>query len=691
MKRIVLERLTLRNFKGFREFTLQANGGAADVYGDNATGKTTIFDAFSWLLFGKDSTNRTDFEIKELDSTGKVRQHKLEHEVEGVLIVDGRRKSFRRVYAEKWTKKRGSITESFEGHETAYYVDGVPSNKRDYEAEIKALINEDLFKLITSPTYFNEQLKWEQRRALLLEICGDVTDAEVIHSNKELAPLESILREREIDAHKKIVAASMKRINQEIKDIPVRISEAQRSMPDTSDLSQELLQEDLDMLRARVSDKEQELLRIQSGGQTAVLKRQVAEIDSKQLQIKTLLQTAALDAVAQQRAHVNELQRGLDNLRRSIDDRQYKIRANEQRIAGLDQERAHLRAEYAAVNAEPFAHTADDNCPACGQMLPEMRRQEAQEKALAEFNRVKSQRLEAIQRRGHSAKDESERLAAEIEQLQSRLVEGTEQQQMFLDRLQAAEQELERLRSNVQDPSSDVEYRRLQEDRTAICNHMDELEQSTVAAQQQLRESISGLRQEIVSYESELAKFEQVTRQQERIAELEQQESKLAAEYEQLQRELYLMEEFTRTKVSLLQARIDSKFKIARFRLFDEQVNGGLRETCETLSGGVPYDKGLNNAARINVGLDIINTLSQHYGVSAPIFVDNAEAVTQLIDVNAQIIRLVVPPAFINLPKEMQDQLTAVHGGRDKAADAWAAQNKRLRIETTGDSFREAI
>ena len=644
MKKIILERLTLRNFKGFREFTLDTNGGNVDAFGDNGTGKTTLFDAFTWLMFGKDSSNRSDqkFEIKELDSVGKVRQHKLEHEVEGVLFVDGRRQSFRRVYVEKWTKKRGSITESFEGHETAYYIDGVPTSKREYDAEVSAVINEDLFKLLTSPTYFNEQLKWEQRRALLLEICGDVTDAEVIHANKDLLPLEAILAERDIDKQKAVLSERMKRINQNLKDIPVRISEAQRSMPDTSEMSRDLLHEDLETLRMRVADKAQELLRIQSGGQTAELKRQVAEIDSKQLQIKSLLQTAALDAVAQQRAHVTELHLELDALRRSLDDNQYKIRINEQRITGLDQERAQLRSEYAAANAEPFAHTTDDNCPACGQLLPENRRQEAHDKALADYNKAKSQRLEVIQRRGHTAKAESDRLAAEIEQLRGKASGCEERQREIQERLAAAETELERLRSNVQDPSNDTDYRRLQDERTAICKQMDELEQGTVAAQRKLREDISELRQEIVGYEAELAKFAQVTRQQERIAELEAEERKLAAEYEQAQHELYLLEEFTRTKVDMLQSRIDSKFKIARFRLFEEQVNGGLHETCQTLSGGVPYDKGLNNAARINVGLDIINTLSEHFGFSAPIFIDNAEAVTKLLGTDAQVIRLIV-------------------------------------------------
>lgn len=661
MKRIALERLIFHNFKGFRDFTLSAHGGNVDAFGNNGSGKTTLFDGFTWLLSGKDSNNRTDFEIKELDSTGNVRQHKLEHEVEGIFLVNGKRKAYRRVYAEKWTKKRGALTDSLEGHETAYYLDGVPVTKKEYDADVAQLMPEEMFKLLTSPTYFNEQIKWQDRRKLLLEVCGDVTDAEVIHSNKELQPLEGILRERDIDKHKAVVAERMKRINQEIKDIPIRVSEAQRGMPEVAELSEEVLHDDLQLLQQRVADKEQELVRLQNGGQTAELQRQVAEIDSKQLGIKTMLQTSALDAVARQREHVTGLQRELDSLIRTADDYQYKIRTHEQRITNLDQERAQLRSEFTTVNAEGFTHTANDDCPACGQLLPEHRRQEVLEKAQAEFNRKKADRLEAIQSRGRAAKSESDQLTEEIEQFRIKLEQSTEQQQLLTDRVQADEMELSNLRSNVQDPSNNEEYRSLQEERSHICRQMDEIQQNTAIAQQAIRENIVELQREISSYQGELAKFDQVRRQQARITELDQQEKALASEYERLQHELFLIEEFTRGKVSMLQSRIDSKFKYARFRLFEEQINGGLREVCDTLYNGVPYNGGLNNAARINVGLDIINTLSEHFGVTAPIFVDNAESVTQLIHTDTQLIRLVV-----------------------------SEQDKQLRIETKNE-IREAM
>lgn len=644
MKKILLDRLTFRNFKGFREFALVANGGNLDVFGDNATGKTTLFDGFTWLLFGKDSANNANFEIKELDSTGRVRQHRLEHEVEGVLIVDGRRKSFRRAFSEKWTKKRGALRETFSGHETAYYIDEVPVSKGEYDAEVAALIPEDLFKLLTNPSYFNDNqhFDWKARRKLLLEVCGDVSDAEVLHSKPDLAPLEAVLQERDVEKHKEHLKSRMSRINGDIKDIPTRISEAQRAMPDVSELSEELLQEDIESLRARIGERNAELSRIRDGGQIAVKERRLREIEGEQLAIKNHLQTAALNAVARQRDSVSRLHQDIDRLQRMIDDREHRVRRNQQAIEDLEQKRAQLRSEFYAAQAAIHVHDADDNCPACGQLLPEDKRKEAHDKALATFNRAKSEQLETIQRRGRSAREEAERLAGENDHYR-RDIETAKADLLPLEtQVAEADAELERLRGGIQDPATDPEFVRLQQEAERVRTEISDLRVSSRQAAVDVERVIADLQREVGALETDKAKFEQVRKQQARIAELEQQESKLAAEFEQLQHELYLTEEFTRAKVNLLQSRIDSKFRFARFRLFEEQINGGIKEVCETLYNGVPYDKGLNKAAQTNVGIDIINTLSQHYGVSAPIFVDNAEAVTRLIETDAQVIRLIV-------------------------------------------------
>ncbi|GGH17040.1 AAA family ATPase [Paenibacillus segetis] len=665
MKKIILERLTLRNFKGFREFTLSTNGGNADAFGDNGSGKTTLFDGFTWLLFGKDSANRSEqkFEIKELDSAGKVLRHKLEHEIEADLLVNGRRRTFRRVYSEKWTKKRGSATDSFEGHVTDYFIDGVPVKAGEYSAQVDSLIKEDLFRLLTSPSFFNDQLKKEERRKVLLEICGDITDVEVIHSNPSLSRLPAILGDRDVESHRKVVAARCKGINEEIKDIPVRISEAQRSQPDIAELDKELLQDDIDSIRSQIKTKEEELLRIRNGGESAVKEKRIREIEGELLAIQNRLQSAALDKIAVKRNEVAELQSDYDSMRRKVDDANYRIQQNERTIESRNQEADRLKNEWNSVNKQEFqGHEHDENCPTCGRMLPAEQIQEANDKAVADFNRKKAMLLEKISAEGKAAKDEARRLEQDNSRLLDEINQLSDKLAIVKTDLTAAEVELTELRSGIQDPRSDPEYQRLMTEKDVVQNELTQLSASAKDEITRVQSDIYNLQAELRSLDENMAKFAQVLKTEQRIVELEQQERTLAAEYERLQEELFLTEEFTRSKVALLDSKINSKFKYARFRLFEEQINGGLKEVCDTLFNGVPYDGGLNRAAQYIVGLDIINTLSEYYGFSAPIFIDNAEAVTKLIDTDAQVIRLVV-----------------------------SEQDKKLRVVTQNNSMQEAM
>ncbi|WP_342422926.1 hypothetical protein [Paenibacillus sp. FSL E2-0178] len=647
MKRINLERLTLRNFKGIKELVLAINGGDADVYGDNATGKTTVFDGFVWLLFGKDSQNKADFEIKGLDGAGKVLRHKLEHEVEGVFLIDGRRRTFRRVFSEKWTKKRGSATDAFEGHETNYFLDGVPVKKGEYTAEVDSLIKEELFKLLTSPSYFNEQMKKEDRRKTLLEVCGDLTDAEVIHGNKKLAPLPGILNGRDLDSHKKVISSRCAVINREIKELPVRISEVQRQMPDVSELDEDSLKEDMAVLRNRVVSGEAELSRILSGGEVAVKEKRLREIEGELIAIKSRMQSDVLDKVALKRDAVNQMHMEVNKYRRDIEDKQQRIQNNERLAAGRRQEAERLRAEFAELKGLTFepAGDHDAHCSACGQSLPEDQVKAAHDKAEVFFNRRLAERKERINASGKAAVAEAQKFEQEIVRFSGEVESLKSALQLLQAELTDAEAELTDLRAGVKDPAADPDYANKQAEAATVQQQISDLKASSNDAAAAVRSDIRQQRSEIEEMERDLAKFDGVRRAQLRVTELENQERELAGEYERLQHELFLCEEFTKTKVSMLDAKINSKFKLARFRLFEDQINGGIKEVCDTLYKGVPYDGGLNNAARINVGLDIINTLGEHYGFSAPIFVDNAEAVTKLIGTDAQVIRLVVSEA----------------------------------------------
>jgi len=642
MKRITLERLTLRNFKGIRDFVLDAQGFNVNVYGDNAVGKTTLFDAFTWLLFGKDSQNQANFEIKTLRPDGTP-IHNLDHEVEGVLSIDGRRTMLRRVYKEKWTKKRGSATAEFSGHTTEYFVDGVPCKESEYKAAVADIVDEELFKLLTSPTYFNEVLKWQDRRKILLEVCGDLTDEEVIAATPELADLPAILQGRTIEQHKKVVLARRKEINDELERIPDRIDEANRAKPDVSGYSEDELRAKIDELKGRIEEKQAELQRIQSGGGVAEKETRLRELEGELLVIKNELQAGALDKLAAKRREIAELRRRAEDADYGIQERQRRIEAAEREIATLNAERERLRAEWHQVNGEQFDESTcgDANCPTCGQALPEEQVAAARQKAEGEFNRRKSERLERINQRGKATAAEIERLTQAKSEHERALTELQEVRGPRWAAVETAEKELAELQAGMADVAADPRYTAKQKEIEAVKAEIAALRSSTVSALDRVRLELAGLRNDLEMLESKRAKFDVVRRQDERIAELERQEKALAAEFERLERELYLLDEFTRAKVDLLENRINSKFRMARFKLFREQINGGLEETCEVIVDGVPYGS-LNNAARLNVGLDIIATLSEHFGVCAPIFLDNAESVTRPLPTPGQQIRLIV-------------------------------------------------
>ncbi|WP_338542759.1 AAA family ATPase [Paenibacillus tundrae] len=663
MKELILVSLTLRNFKGIRDFVLETGSSSVSVFGDNATGKTTLFDGFVWDLFGKDSQNRTDFEIKGLDEDGKVAEHGLQHEVEAVLMVDRRRRSFKKVFSEKWTRKRGQATAEFGGHTTDYYVDGVPVKQGQYKAEVDALISEDIFKLLTSPSYFNEILKPDARRKVLMEVCGEMTDEEIITGNKQLAPLTDILGDRSLEDHRKVIAARRTVINKELDKIPVRIDEARRSMPDVSDLDPELLQEDIETMRGRVDAKTAELQRIQSGGELSAKELRLREIKAELTDIKQRVQADGLQAVDGQRRWVMQLKSEASDLQSRISAGQREVEQYKGQVSRAESQASRLREEWHAANGLEFPvheHEHDENCPSCGQSLPADQVQAAKDKALSDFNLDKSKRLERISADGKAAANEVTKLKHSMFDVEESINSFQEQLIAKQSEITNAESTLQSLQSNIADPAENAEYQAKQREGETVRAEIESLRSSAADAIAKAQSEIRLLRIQVDELEADKAKLTTVAATEKRIAELVEEERKLTSEFEKLEHELFLTEEFTRTKVSMLESKINSKFKHARFRLFEEQVNGGLKDVCKTTYNGVPYEGGLNNAARINVGLDIINTLGQHYGFSAPIFVDNAEAVTQLIDTDAQVIRLVVSEGDKKLRLEHNDIQEAI-------------------------------
>ena len=633
LKRLILKTLTMENFKG-KTFALKIEGKNSNVYGDNGTGKTTIYDAFYWLLFDKDSQFKGQFEIKNLDLNGRE-QHNLEHTVNGVFDFDGRELTLKKVYSESWTKKRGSSPKEMTGHTTDHFIDSVPVNKKEYQLKISGIATEEQFKLLTSPFYFSEKMKWQDRRAMLMEMCGELTDAEIIASSPELSGLVEILGDRSFDEHKRVISAARKKINEELEKIPTRIDEVVKGMVDCSGINHleeikriESLLIDVDKANARI-------LSLENGGGMMELKQSLAEVETRSLLAQTDYQLAITKLEAEKRSKISGMKEKIQSL--DFDDRK-----NEAEINSLNREKVELERKNEMLRAEwngiEGIVDISEICPCCGQGFPEEKRV-----SLVEENNLRISKIKAeINTEGVENKSRIGVINKKLGEILKRVLENSTSRDGF-------ESEIKSL--GLVDLSKDSSLSNLAALVVSTGKLVDELKLklenpdnsfTNIADISKLQEDIASFQAAISIAQTRIATVEAAQKAMDRKTELEKEEKGLAAELEKMEAQLFLMDSFTRTKVEMLEGEINGMFKMARFKLFSDQINGGLAECCSVTYNGVPFETSLNTGARINVGLDIINTMIKKQDLSLPVCIDNSESVASVLPVDAQVIQLIV-------------------------------------------------
>lgn len=621
-----LTKLELLNFKGLKSFTINLNGDVV-IRGDNATGKTTVFDSVCWLLFGKDSLDRADFEIKTLDGGEPI--HKVNHEVTATFTLDeGGTVELKRVYREKYSSPRGGDI-TLTGHTTDYFVDGVPKKEKEYKEIVNTLIDESIFKLITNPLYFNETYSWQNRRKLLLEMCGDIDDISVINSHDDLRRLAELLEGRTVDDHRKVVAAKKTAINKELDMIPIRIDEAVRNKPEIASDKAKLIR-DIETLSAGIDEVEKQKAIIQNGFSSTEKESKIRDI-KRQLEVQS--SKVLSDYHKQKQRLRDEYEASLTKLKMVEVDRDRCADRRDELNKEIERESkriATLQSEFDTFNAQQFNK---ESCPTCGQALPA----DKQAALEAEFNTNKSKKLEEWKGLIESAVKLKENYEEQQEIMVSKIDNLTTEVSQYSDAYNVKFKEYESYSEpNLED---DPVYADLKAQLFLL--EIDDEPGAEAEELAKLDEELSSMKSKKAALETELNKFKLIDDINHRILELENQQQKLVAEKNALDEAAFLMDEFIKAKVNMLEENINSRFKLARFKMFNVMLNGNVEECCETTYKGVSY-RSMNNAARINVGLDIINALTSYYKVNAPVFIDNAEAVTEFVPVNSQTIKLIV-------------------------------------------------
>jgi len=660
MKTIQILSISLTNFKGLRNQKITFNKNT-DIFGANGTGKTTIMDAFLWMLFGKDSTDRKNFEIKTLDKLNVVIP-RIEHEVSAVILVNDVKIEISRILSEMWPKKKGSDVAEFSGNKTEFYWDGVPMQEKTFQEKVSTILDETVFKMITNPLAFNA-MKWQDQRNVLVDIAGTISDEDLAAGNSEYEKLIAELTNgKTLKQYELQILASIKKAKEDLKMIPARIDEVSKSKPEEADFSKlkvGLGQKELELKKVdeNIQNKNSAFDSLLSGINEKKVKANAIRSDIESIEanarrtskIKNTPDTTVLDGKKRElSSYESDLQiatNGLNTLNSKVATINSEINNTEAKIVAK-------RNDWGVENAKELTFNDDDfHCPTCKRDFEAGDVDSKKTEMLTNFKTGKSNKLAKIQKQGQALGLEKTNFEKELKTIQDRISSANTYIEVLQTTIANLKAEIETEASKIapvevvdeeaiyqQSLDTNQQYQDKKMELSTILATIDEVPKVDVTELQTQRAAIV---QEIDTIKSTLRNEDQIKAVDDRINVLEKEQKDLAQQIANVEKTQFVIEKFNKLKIDTLESKINEKFKFVKFRMFKSQINGGETECCDALIDGVPFSDA-NTASKINAGLDIINTLCDFYQVTAPIFIDNRESIIDVIDLNSQLINLIV-------------------------------------------------
>lgn len=674
-KKVIIKRLQLVNFKGLRNVEIEFSDNVTTISGRNGTGKTTIKDAFCWLLWGKNSEGDTDskFGIKTTDENGNFIPD-LEHGVTGVFEVvntetgEVENVELRRVLIEEWKAPTGETERVLKGHHTDFFYNGVPlKTKAEYEARINAIIPEAVFKIITDPYYFLT-LHWKAQREMLLQIAGNVSDEDIARGNERFALLLAQLTGKTLEDYKREVSVKKAKVNEQLGKIPTAIDAITRVTPEEPDYT--ALGKEKESLEAEISQIDESVTSAAEANRIAYDKaaKIQAEINAKRTQQQKLLfeakDTARNEAYKKNETYNNaerelrQIEAGEQNELRSYNVERNRLQSDIKRAEAAKQgytvQQDELREKWYSVNAEEFADSDNLVCPlfkhVCADATALQKYEADRTEARNKFYENKEKRLADINRRGEQLTEQITAQETEINRLYDLLAQEEEKHQAavadYADRRAKAEKTISENPKVSTEPDikgEDIpEWVTLQEEINELSGQLPKMDASNANDTAELRKKKTELMAKLDEVKRKLNLRDTIDTNNKRIKELREEAAVLAQEKANLQTEETIIDDFVTAQMNEVERRVNSLFSRVQFKMYRTQIEDAKQvPDCICYIDGVRYsDK--NAAGKVNAGLDVINTLCAFHGVSAPIFVDEAESVNEFIPVNSQLIKLEV-------------------------------------------------
>ena len=652
--RMILKSLHMENFKGIKSLDVNFSNKTS-IKGQNAAGKTTIFDAFTWLLFNKNSAGEEKFNVRPLDKDGH-RIDNVEIKVVGVIDVDGKEVELSKVQKQNWVKKRGTDTVTLQGNVNSFEIDGYPKSEAEFKAYISGLAqSEEMFKMLTNPQYFSS-LKWKDQRDILMKLTTEVSDVELAKEMfDENAYAESLIEELEKAPSTDDIRAKFQKALTEWKkkqaEIPVRIDEAEKSKVDVDVAEQELLKADLERKIEALED-------LMAKSDVRIDEMRSEEMHC-QFEMSAIAQTMNNELSSKKREienHKYDHERKLQDVRSSIKKAQDSIESNKKSISEQTLKKADLVKKYNEEVVKKFDDSKwvfDESttvCSLCGQRLPEdkiesLRADFSQRKAdaIEAFNEEHAKTLAMIVDDGNACAEMIKNLTKNNKELENTINTLKLHEAEEIDIFKGLDEQISKI-PTCADYTQNAEYVKLKAKQDKLLADIAELESKGAdKVVEDTKADKAKLKSQLDEVNKIIAQAANNVMIDDRIETLRDEQKEIGQKVADQEQMLYLLEEFIRFKLNKVSESINSHFKTVNFKLFEMQLNGGMKDCCECTVNGVGYSD-LNNGHKILAGLDIIRSLSELYGVSAPIFVDNAESLNEfnVPDMDAQLILLSV-------------------------------------------------
>ena len=637
--RIEIKEMKLQNFKGIKDLTVNF-GNRTSVFGQNASGKTSIVDAFMWVLFNKDSSGVEKFELRPLDALGQKIDY-VEIMVSVTLLINGIETVLQKVQKQNWVKKQGTDTTKFQGNVNDFQWNGEPIAEKIFKDKIAEIVDETKFKLLTDPRVFPNK-PWKEQREMLLKLVSGVTDEMVQLTDPKFSGLDlekkdetgRVVSGHGIDGLIAICKKAILEFKDKQKEIPSRIDEVSKQLSTVDASALELQKNDLIEQIKAIEAKEEDGSKARD--EYSKINRAIMEIQFKKSDIEKAENAGLIEKRKAAYDKKSSASINFDTAQTNVSKLESRKTAVIAEISRKSLERENLLADYNAMKDRQFDESSLI-CSYCGAEFSEEKKESMREM----FETGRKSDIDRNIESGKAITAEIKSFTEEIQKIELQIQMTKEQKVLFNKEQNEAIAELEKLPMSV-DLTGNIEYQSLITETAEPEKQLSEMN-SGADYTSVLKTQKQGIQEQLKIVEQQLLAFANNSKVEDRIEELKTEMKDIGQKVASQEKQLFLLEEFTRAKCNLLSGKLNSMFHLVNFKLFDMQINGLSPETCEVTVNGVPY-KDLNSGHKIIAGLDIIRTLSEINNVEAPIFIDNAESINgfNIPEIDTQMVLLKV-------------------------------------------------